>query len=125
MPSVIKSCASVAKNKKFRNIKNLQRFPKVRIVSAERRGSQAKRLQPAPKAKGPKRPLCWFAEKRLALCRHPIGLALQLVEGADIGFGRGDHNIGVGSDPIDDAPAVLQPNGHLALTFRRAADRID
>jgi hypothetical protein len=39
-------------------------------------------------------------------CLHlrvsPLQFAVKLVEGAEIGFGRGYHNIGIGPVPIDD-----------------------
>src|SRR5256885_16725084 len=38
-----------------------------------------------------------------------------LFRSADVGFRRSYHDVGVGADPVDDAPALRQPNCHLAL----------
>ena len=49
---------------------------------------------------------CFFGTA-LALCGHPFGLAVQLVQRMQIGFGRGDDDVGIGTDTIDDTAAVL------------------
>src|SRR5580765_8412911 len=51
----------------------------------------------------------------LVLRVHPLGLACQLVQRADVGLGRGDHDIGIRADAVDDASALRQAHRHLPL----------
>ena len=61
----------------------------------------------------------------LALCCNAIGLALQLIEGAQVRFGGGHHNIWVCARSVDHAATVLQAYRHLTLAFGGAAYGID
>ena len=42
-----------------------------------------------------------------ALSCDPIGLALKFVEGAQVGFRRRDHDVGIGTNTIDHTTTVL------------------
>ena len=52
-----------------------------------------------------------------ALSRHAIGFALQFIQGTQIGSGRGDDDVGIGTRAIDHTAAVLQPHRDFALAF--------
>ena len=49
----------------------------------------------------------------------------DLVQRVDIGLGRGDDDIRVGALAIDDAPALFQTHGHLALRVGAGGDVVD
>src|SRR3990172_5203117 len=56
-----------------------------------------------------------------ALRRRPD----QLVQGVEIGLGRGDDDVRVRPVAVDDAPALLQAHGDLALRVRAGGDVAD
>src|SRR5690606_41589077 len=47
------------------------------------------------------------------------------VESVDVGLGRRDDDIGVGTITVYDTPALLQPDGHFALGVRPFGNRVD
>src|SRR5215813_10165099 len=61
---------------------------------------------------------------QLVLRVHTFGLALQLVERADVGLGGGHHDIGVRADAVDDAPALRQAHRDLALRLGAGGHRV-
>ena len=54
---------------------------------------------------------------RSALCSHPVGLALELVQSTQISLGRSHHNVRVRANTIDHPATVLQADRHLALAL--------
>lgn len=52
-----------------------------------------------------------------ALSRNPIGLAVQLVQSAEVGLGRRDHDVWIRAYTVDHPTTVLQTHRHLTLAF--------
>jgi hypothetical protein len=61
----------------------------------------------------------------LLLRIDPFELRVQLVQPRDVRLGRGDDDVRVGADAIDDAPGARQPHRHFALRLGAVADRVD
>jgi hypothetical protein len=55
---------------------------------------------------------------------HTLLTVIELVQGIDIGFTGGHHDIQVGTVAIDDLPVSLQPHTHLALGVGSAGNTV-
>src|SRR3989338_2703472 len=68
----------------------------------------------------------WGGSYRLtALRMRAFPREYQLVDGVEIGLGRGDDDVGVGAMAVDDAPAAFQTHRDLALRIGAAGDVVD
>src|SRR4051812_10638497 len=78
---------------------------------------------PAPAAPG--RPAPRPRASQLVLRVHALHFALELVQGADVGLGGSDDDVGVGADAVDNAAAARQAYGHLALRLGARGHRVN
>src|SRR3989338_7718486 len=68
----------------------------------------------------------WGGSYRLtALRMRAFPREYQLVDGIEIGVGRGDDDVGIGAVAVDDAPAAFQAHRDLALRIGAAGDVVD
>src|SRR5687767_14810255 len=80
---------------------------------------------PATKSQDRRNRLYIRSDSQLMLGVQALDLTLQLVQRADVGLGRGHHDVGVRAHAVDDAPALGEAHGDLALRLGSRGDGVD
>src|SRR5919198_5234854 len=109
--------------RRWRRARDSETHPPTRCQPLPTAGSYvcAARWFPSPSLQA----LPFEIASQLVLRVQALDLALELVERADVGLGRSDHDVGVGAHAIDDAPAAGEPHCHFTLRLSARRHGVD